>query len=183
MAFGTRSCDARDVSKRKAPSITIIILRAGAPEELDAIPYYARKQESSGWKDLPARSGRFLDTFLMKSTNSDFSIFQAALDVDEDKLPFVTRLIVPIDLVRVVPELEPLIEKHADKTASALRAHGGNTASLASIKAALASGDWPDSGDPAVEAAAFAHHLLGFARTAVEYTLAVCVEYHGDFVA
>ena len=171
------------MSKKKGPSITIIILRAADPDEFDAIPYYARKEVSAGWKDLPARSGRLLDTFLMKATDSDFSMFQDEMDEDEDKLAFVSCLIARSDLVRILPELESLIEKNAARTARALRVHGGNKASLASIKGALASGEWPDSGDPAVEAAAFAHHLLAFARTAVEHKLAVCVEYHGDFAA
>jgi len=175
--------DDGDVSKKKAPSIVIIILRAANPDEFEAIPFYARKEESSGWMDLPARSGRYLDTFLMKATGADFSLFQGAMDEDEDKLAFVSCLIGRDDVVRVLPALEALVAKNADKTARALRAHGGNKASLASIKAALASGKWPDGGDPAEEAAAFAHHLLAFARTAVEYGLAVCLEYHGDFVA
>src|ERR1043165_5689448 len=89
----------RDVSENKAPSITIMILRASDPGELDAIPFYARKEESSGWKDLPARSGRLLDTFLMKATDSDFSIFQGDMDEDEDKLAFVTCLIARGDVV------------------------------------------------------------------------------------
>ena len=46
------------------------------------------------------------------------------MDQDEDKLAFVSCLIARSDLVRVLPDLESLIEKNADKTARASKPPG-----------------------------------------------------------
>ncbi len=44
---------------------------------------------------------------------------------------------------------------------------------------ALQTGTWPRNGDPAEESAAFAHHLLKYARTAKQDRMGVCWEYRG----
>lgn len=88
----------------------------------------------------------------------------------------ITIIVVPAD---EPSDLEELVEKQPDTTARALQKQGGGKTDLALIAAALKTGAWPTNGDPAVEAAAFAHQLLRRARQAIDVKMALCWEYRG----
>ncbi len=176
MEFGRRLCHDRPVEA----TITIIGLRADDPDSFEEMSLERRREKSGGWNVFPVRSGRALDTFLMKATDSDFAVFGCGIKlVDDEGLSVRSNLITRGDVKRVIPNLEELVEKHPGRTARALVAHGGNRADVARVLDALGSDEWPESGDPAEEAAAFAHHLLKRARVAVCDFHGVCWEYRG----
>lgn len=126
------------------------------------------------------KSGRYIDTFFMKATKSDLGVLECNAHTDEDTdEKFETNLIDRKTLLEVIPKLGTLVEKNAVKTAKALHAHGGGKGDIARISAALESDEWPKSGDPAEEAAAFAHQLLKSARSAQEDRMGVCWEFRG----
>ncbi len=119
----------------------------------------------------------------MLATDSDFAVFASDVKlVDEQGASVESNLITSGDVKRVIPDLEELVEKHPDRTARALFAHGGNCGDPARVLAALSSDEWPEGGDPAEEAAAFAHQLLKRARVAVGDFHVVCWEFRGDIV-
>jgi hypothetical protein len=163
-----------------SPSITIISVPAEDPDAFEAMYLDERRHRSGGWTCFAVQSGRYLDTFLMKATASDLGVFASADDVDSAGDKLVSCLIDRETLVEVLPDLEVLVEARADETARALCVHGGGGADLARVAEALASGAWPTTGDPAEEAAAFAHHLLKAARVAVQDRMGVCWEYRGE---
>lgn len=163
-------------------SITIIAVPAEDPDSFESMYTDERRHRSAGWKTFQPRSGRMLDTFLMKATSSDLGVFECEPEVEPDGQKLQTCLIDRSTLVQVLPKIEALVETNAAETARALQSHGGGAADLARVTAALASGTWPDSGDPAEETAAFAHHLLKYARIATQERRGVCWEFRGEFV-
>ena len=162
-------------------SITIIACPAEDPDSFEEMRLDERRNRSAGWATFPLRSGRYVDTLLMKATNTDFGIFESAeKEIDENGDTVESNMIARVTIIEVLPLLEALVEANADETARALWTHGGGTADLARVCEALRSDAWPESGDPADEAAAFAHQLLKHARYAVDYLDGVCWEYRGD---
>ena len=163
-------------------TITIIVVPAEEPDDLERMYIDERKRESKEWQAFPLNSGRLLDTFLMAATNADLGVFacEDREDADEDDVLLQTRLLTRPTVLETLPDLEELVETKADATARALQKHGGGKADLELISSALKSGDWPTNGDPAVEAAAFAHQLLYRARQAKSVKMAVCWEFRGD---
>jgi len=162
-------------------SITIITTKANDPDQFEEMPLEDRRQRSAGWKMFPLRSGRFLDTFLMKATNSDFGVFASAeRPVDANGIPVTTSVIMKTTVPQILPELITMVEQKPDETAELLARHGGSNANVARIREALTSGIWPTSGDPAEETAAFAFHLLAFARIADMARYGLCLEYRGQ---
>ena len=161
-------------------TITIISTKADDPDSFEDMSLSERRTASGGWKVFPVRSGRALDTFLMKATKSDFGVFESDISLkDKDGTKVQSNMIVRASIPGVIKDLERLVEKNPDKTAKALVAHGGDRADLARVLAALTSDEWPEGGDPAEEAAAFAHHLLNAARVAKGDLDGVVWEYRG----
>lgn len=163
-------------------SITIIAVPAEDPDSFEAMYTEERRHRSAGWKTFTACSGKMLDTFFMKATDSDLGVFECEPEVEPDGQKLQTCLIDRQTVLHVLPTLENLVETNADATARALVAHGGGNADLARTTQALKVGTWPERGEPAEEAAAFAHHLLKYARIAAQERRGVCWEFRGDFV-
>ncbi|MCC6994747.1 MAG: hypothetical protein IT370_09075 [Deltaproteobacteria bacterium] len=160
-------------------TITIIVVPAEKPDDLERMYIDQRKQDSEEWQEFPLHSGRLLDTFLMKATNVDLGVFGCA-DREDDDVPLKTRLLTRPTVLETLPDLEALVEQNADATARALQKLGGGGTDLELISSALKTGVWPATGDPAVEAAAFAHQLLFRARQAKRVKMALCWEFRGD---
>lgn len=134
-------------------------------------------------KVFSVRSGRYLETFLMKATGADFSIFDSTIvATDKNGTEVKTSVICDGDIGHVIEDLATLVEKHTEQTAKALVEHGPGGASIETIVNALKSGAWPLDGDAATEAAAFAHHLLKYARIADGDATGVCWEYRGPVI-
>lgn len=160
-------------------TITILVTPADDDEAFEIMTVDERRRNGHEWVEFPLGSGRLLDTFFMKATGSDLSV----IGCEDRKRPdglLQTSLLVRDVVVAVIPDLEALIDTNADATARALLKHGGETSELARIAAALSSGTWPTSGDPAEEAAAFARQLLNHAVLAKDAGMGVCVEHRGD---
>jgi len=162
-------------------SITIITTEANDPDQFEEMSLEERRERSAGWKKLMLRSGRYLERFYMLATDSDFQLF-ASSEQPEDAsgVPVTTRVIMRSSIPEILPRLIALVEQTPDETAALLAKHGGGSADLGRVREGLASGTWPDSGDPAEEAAAFAFHLLAFARIAEESGTGICFEYRGQ---
>ena len=166
-------CHHRGVSS----TITIISLAVESPKELEEMSLATRRTTGRHWT-FPIKSGVLLDLFFMHATKSDFGVYAAGEYFEGDK-PLATYMIDHKTLVKQVAKLEKLVEKNAAETAKKLHEHGKKSGDLARIEAALGSDDWPTSGDPAEEAAAFGHYLLLCAREGAEYDLGACWEYRG----
>ena len=163
------------------PSITIICTEADDPDQFERMSLTERRERSGGWKTFPLRSGRFIDTFFMAATDSDFGVFDSAdALVDGDGVTVKTCMIVKDSIPQIIPMLEVLVEQRPGETARALVAHGGGSADPEQVAAVLGSGEWPDSDDPAAEAAAFARQLLTYARYANDDLRGVCWEFRGE---
>jgi hypothetical protein len=166
------------------PSITIITTEAHDPDQFETMRLDERRERSAGWKVFPLRSGRYLESFLMKATNCDFGVFGSSeRPVDDNGVAVETSVIMSSSIPSVVPELVRMVEQKPDETAEVLAKHGGSTANLGRIRDGLKSGTWPTSGDPAEEAAAFAFYLLKYARIAEQSLKGVCFEYRGEVSA
>lgn len=140
-----------------------------------------RRECSAGWKMFPVGSARFLDTFLIKATSSDFGVFSSdERPVDDKGVAVETGVIMSSSTPKILPGLVAIVEEKPDETIEALAKHGGSTANLGRAREALTSGTWPTSGDPAEEAAAFAFYLLKHARIAERSLKGVCFEYRGQ---
>jgi hypothetical protein len=162
-------------------TITILTTKAEDPDQFEDMSLEGRRERSVGWKRFPLRSGRYMTTFLMKATDSDFGMFGSAeLPVDGDGVIVRTHVLMRSEVPAAVLRLTAMVEEQPDETAEALVKHGGNTASLGRVREGLRSGTWPESGDPAEETAAFAFHLLALARVAAETRKGVCFEYRGQ---
>ena len=173
------------MTARKAvtPTVTIVVVPTGdTPDGFEAMSVDERRAASRGaWETFPLRSGRLLDTFLMKATGVDLGVLRCE-DRKREGQVLQTSLWPRSTIVEVIRDLAGLVEKRPDDTAKALRKHGGDVATLARVTRALKSGAWPDAGDPAVEAAAFTHQLLGYARLAKAEKMGLCWEFRGDVV-
>lgn len=172
---------ARAVWKARA-AVTIITTEADDIDQFEALTAHERRERTGGWKRFPVRSGRLLDTFLMFATHVDLGVYQCETkQVDGD--PLTTSLWPQEQVIDVLPTLVKLVETNATDTVHALHEHGGGTADVSRIAEALATGVWPENGDPAEETAAFAFHLLRYARTAEGDLYGVCWEWRGDLRA
>ena len=160
-------------------SITLIVVPAEDADSFEAMPVDERRQRS--WQTFPVRCGRYLCTFLMTATDTDLGVFGGEPEIEQDGQQLEACMIDREMLVEVLPQIEAMVEADADETARVLHAHGGGTADLARVVDALKTGAWPESGDPAEEAAAFARHLLSYARVAKQEQMGVCWEYRGPF--
>lgn len=160
-------------------SVTIVQRMIDSPEDLDELSIEERRDSGCyGWKTFPVRSGHLLDTFLLVGTNSDLGV--GAYDPeDDDGTMLHTSFLDGPGLADVIERLELLVEKEATITMALLRAHGGGTADKARLEAALRQGEWPESGDPAEETAAFAFHLLAQARDAIQFRAGLLIEHRG----
>jgi hypothetical protein len=87
-----------------SPSITIIIVPAEDPDTFEAMYLDERRHRSGGWTCFSVRSGRYLDTFLMKATDSDLGVFASADDVDSAGEKLVSCLIDRETLLEVLPD-------------------------------------------------------------------------------
>lgn len=163
-------------------AVTIITTPADDLDAFEAMDVDERRRSSGGWKRFPVRSCRLLDTFFMFATHSDLGVFGCAPEHFAGD-PLTTCLWPRAQVVDVLPRLEMLVEANADATVGLLREHGGGLADPARIAAALRTGTWPESGDPAEEAAAFAYHLMHHARAAQADRMGVCWEYRGELRA
>ena len=165
-------------------TITIITTKAADPDQFESMYNDERRRRSGGWETFPSRSGGLPGNFFLLATKVDLGVFESAPEVDidtEEKLQ--TCMIDKATLLRVIPKLEELVERNTEATARALVAQGGNSADLARVTETLRSGAWPEGDDPAEEAAAFAHNLLKYARTAAELQMGICWEYRGEFTS
>jgi hypothetical protein len=164
-------------------TITIISTKADDPDSFEEMTLLERGTNSSGFKMFPVRSGRAIDTFLMAATKSDFGVFESSEVLkDKEGRKVHSNMIARASMPGVIKDLERLVEKKPDKTAKALVAHAKGKSDLARVLAALESDEWPEGGDPAEEAAAFAHHLLNAARDAKQYLNGVVWEFRGTIV-
>lgn len=162
-------------------TIAIIVIAAEDTDAFESISLEDRKRESRRWITLDLRSGCFVDTFLQKATKVDLGVFGCENETDPETRGLLqTRLLTNGTVSNRLLALEKLVETDTDETAVALHKHGGGKGDLARITKALTSGKWPENGDPAEEAAAFAHELLVRARKAAEVKRGVCWEYRGD---
>lgn len=162
-------------------TITIIVTPADDEEAFERMTVDERRRNGHEWEEFPLGSGRLLETFFMKATGSDLTVI-ACEDRKRQGTVLVTRVLVRDVVVDVIPDLEELLDKNADSTGRALQRHGHGTSELARISAALSSGTWPERGDPAEEAAAFARQLLKHAVLAKDAGMGVCWEYRGEVV-
>lgn len=160
-------------------TITIIVTPADDEEDFESMSVDERRRKGHEWEEFPLGSGRLLDTFFMKATNSDLSVIGCD-DRKREGVPLQTRVLVREVVADIIPDLKELLDKNANATALALQKHGGGNTDLERISAALRSGTWPTNGDPAEESAAFARQLLNHAVLAKEAKMGVCWEYHGD---
>lgn len=142
-----------------------------------------RRRESHGWDTFPVSSGRYLCTFVMKALDIDLGVFGAENRADREREGgrVVTRLLLAELMDDTIRDLGTLVHR-ADRTAAALVAHGGGEDTPDVVIAALRSGEWPDAGRAASEAAAFSHRLLVAARQAKTDGFGVCWEYRGEVV-
>ena len=186
-----RACWPDDEARRarvyRGPTISIITVSMDGEEAerhenphdaFEAIELTERRHRSAGWVSFPLRSGRMLCTFLMHATSTDLSVLGCEELTDRAGWKVDTALIADEDIQQVLPRLEKLVETDDAVTAYQLSVHG--RANLDHVAAALTSGTWPTSGDPAEETAAFARHLLTLMRIATKTMMGVCWEYRGD---
>jgi hypothetical protein len=160
--------------------ITIISCDGDDPDAFEEMSRPERRERSGGWKRFPLRSGKRLDTFLMKATHVDLWVFECATDEDPDGEEFATDFMPTSAVVEKLPTLARLVEAEPDDTARLLHVHGGGTGDLARITHALRTGEWPTTTDPAEEAAAFAFNLLTYARYAEQSLMGVAWEVRGE---
>lgn len=164
-------------------TLTINTCPAVDPDQFEEMSFEERRHSSGGWQAFEVKSGVMLCTFLMSATHHDFGVFGSANQVDDKGEPLDVAVIFHEGLKDVLPVLERLVEAERDVTASALYLHGGCTGDMTRITETLRTGDWPTTGDPADETAAFAYWLLHYGRTAHSDLLGVSWEYHGQIRA
>ena len=165
-------------------TIWIITTPITDPDQFESMYNDERRRRSAGLESFPARSGGHPDKFFLLATKADLGIFECEPEVDVDtEEPLQTSMIDKKTLLRVIPKIEAPVETGIDDTARALVAQGGGSADLARVTEALRTGAWPEGTDPAEEAAAFAHNLLKYARTAAEFKMGLCWELRGEFAS
>jgi hypothetical protein len=157
-------------------SLTLIIVHVTDPVSFERLSLEDRRKNALAWKTFELRSGRFLDTFLMKATGTDLGVFSYEETFDGDGVPLTTCFIDEKTLPTDLPTLENFL---GDETAAQLCTLAGR-ADRARVKHALKSGEWPADGNPAEETAAFAFHLLESAKTAIRHKMGLCFEHRGN---
>lgn len=161
-------------------TITIIATTVKEPDQFESMDTAERRHVSSGLKTFPARSGRYPDDVFLRATGVRLGIYECAPEYDA-KGRLHTFAIDRQTLAKVLPDLVAAVEANAETTARAIVAECGGTSDVAKVKAALEANTWPEGEDPAEEAAAFAHHLLVYARIAVRSGAGICWEFRGEF--
>ncbi len=161
-------------------TITIIATTVEDPDQFESMDLDERRHISAGWKTFPARSGRYPDDVFLRAAKVRLGIYEGKPERDS-----AGRLhSFAIDwrhLEKVIPDLVAAVEGNPEATARALVAECGGTSDVANVTAALQADTWPEGSDPAVEAAAFAHHLLKYARIAINSGNGICWEFRGEF--
>ena len=157
-------------------SVTLMAIPALNPDAFEAMSLDERR--AGAWETFPLRSGRLLYTFFSKATKADLGVFGSDDIVRKGETIQTCVIFQGEHVADVIKELAALLRSKA-RTAKALVAHGGGVAKLDRVTAALQTGTWPKTKDPAEEAAAFAHQLLKFARIAKQERRGVCWEYRG----
>ncbi|MCC6999030.1 MAG: hypothetical protein IT370_30735 [Deltaproteobacteria bacterium] len=161
-------------------TITIIATTVEEPDQFESMDTDERRYVSAGWQAFPARSGRYPDDVFLRATGVRLGIYEGKPEYDaQGRLH--SFIIDRRTLEKVLPDLVAAVEADPKATAGALVAECGGTADLAKVAAALQADTWPEGDDPAEEAAAFAHHLLKYARIAVNSANGICWEFRGDF--
>ena len=161
-------------------TITIIATTVEEPDQFEAMDTDERRYISAGLKTFPARSGRYPDDVFLQATGVYLGIYEGAPEYDA-KGRLHTCMIDRQTLAKVLPDLVAAVEGDPVATARALVAECGGTSDLARVASALQADTWPEGEDPAEEAAAFAHHLLAYARIAVGSGQGLCWELRGEF--
>jgi hypothetical protein len=156
-------------------SLTLIIVHVTDPDSFERLSLEERRKQSLEWKTFEIRSGRFLDTFLMKATGTDLGEFSYEETRDGDGVTLTTCFIDEKTLPRDLETLERFL---GDETATQLCTLAGR-ADRSRVQRALRTGDWPDGGNPAEESAAFAFHLVELAKTAIRHKMGLCLEHRG----
>lgn len=159
-------------------TLTIIVTPADDEEAFESMTVDERRRNGHEWEEFPLGSGHLLETFFMKATSSDLGVFGCE-DRKREGVLLQTSVLFKDVVVAAIPDLEALLDENAEATARALLTHGNGKSELARISAALRSGTWPESGDPAEESAAFARQLLNHAVLARDAGMGVCWEYRG----
>lgn len=167
----------------EASSVTIVQRWITSFDDLDALAVADRRDSGCfGWATFPIRSGALLDTFLLLATGCDLGM--SAYEPEDDQgTPLQSSFLDGPGLPSAIAQLAILVESDAAITLAQLRDHGGGTADPVRLEAALRGGAWPESGDPAEEAAAFAHQLLARARDALQFRAGLLVEHRGALVS
>jgi hypothetical protein len=167
-----------------AATIWIITTPITDPDQFESMYNDERRRRSAGLESFTARSGSHPDKFFFLATKADLGMFECEPEVDvdtEEKLE--TSMIDQKTLLRVIPQLEALIENRIGDTARALVAQGGGSADLARVTEVLRTGAWPEGTDPAEEAAAFGHNLLKYSRIAAQFNMGICWELRGELAS
>jgi uncharacterized protein (TIGR02996 family) len=163
-------------------TVTIITGHIEDPRLFRSMDFHERRRTSVGWKELPSRSGHYPSILLFRATQVDLGVIECEPKVDwETDEKVHSYLIDGRTLAERLPLLAAMVDSNAAATARALVAKVGDTADLAGVLDALKAGTWPDGNDAAAEAGAFAHHLLEYARLAVQFEMGVFWEYRGHF--
>jgi hypothetical protein len=163
-------------------TVTIIATEVESLAQFKRLEPVERRRISFGWEQFPSRSGRYPDRIFRKATGTELDMLRSPPDEDYENGEKLTSFIIDsTTLEGVIPRLEASVVANAAATARALVETVGETAELSRVSAALNGGTWPEIDDAAAEAAAFAHHLLAFARHAALSGSGICWEYRGDF--
>ncbi len=160
-----------------AATITIISLPVVDPDSFERLSIEERRTHGPTGT-FPISGGTPPDTFLMKATKTDLGVFENGASSDSSGA-LSTCMIDGGTLASDIADLEDLVEAHPAQTARALYEHGQKTGDLSKIEAALRTGAWPATREPAEEAAAFAFQLLRAARYGKDHTMGVCWELRG----
>lgn len=97
-------------------TITIVVTPADDDEDFESMTIDERRSNGHEWEEFPLASGRFLDSFFMTATTSDLTVIACGDRKREGGL-LQTRLLVREVVVDIIPDLEGLIDTHADSTA------------------------------------------------------------------
>jgi hypothetical protein len=163
-------------------TITIIATEVESLAQFKRLEPIERRRISLGWKKFPSRSGRYPDRVFRKATKIELDMIASPPNEDyENGEKLTTFIIDSTTLESVIPRLEAAVVENAEATARALVESVGETAELSRVSEGLRAGRWPEVDDAAAEAAAFAHHLLVYARVAALAGNGVCWEYRREF--
>lgn len=178
----------RDATVRAIPrntlgapaSVEIFALPIADADALEQLSLVERRELAGRTrKRFVVRSGHYLDAFFLRALQIDLAVGLERPTRDDDGAMLRSGFIDEESLREIVPTLARCLEAETARTIECLHAHGGGTADRDRIRAALARGDWPESEDPAEEAAAFAFHWLERARLAESVLIGLCWEWRG----